>query len=114
MPLVVIEMMIASLGVSVWLCKKYAWDWIIGIVLFFSIIFLLGVLFFRIRIFRYIISILFSLFWALLAYSFATGLTKSHVSPWLLAGFVFIVGILLHKGYYKLEREATRVEYRER
>jgi ABC-type polysaccharide/polyol phosphate export permease len=109
-----IETALTSLILAIWLCRKYHWDWIIGVLLFFGVSFLIGILFFRVRLFRYIMSILFSLFWALLAYSFATAATKSTVSPLLAAGVIFVIGILSHKRYFRFESTANRVEYQNR
>lgn len=113
-PLYVIEMLMTFLVLSIWLCRKYTWDWIIGGLLYFSFLTLVDILFFRVRFFRYIISILFSLIWATLAYFFATWVTKSAVSPWLLMGTVFISSLLLHKNYFVFEKKAVRVEWEER
>ena len=112
--LVVIEMIIIALSLSVWLCKKYQWDWVAGVLLFFGCLFVLGGLFSYVRIFRYLISFLFSLLWALLAYSFVGGLTKSTVSLWLATGVVFVISIALHKDYFVFNRDASRIEYEER
>jgi hypothetical protein len=113
-PLFTIEAIITSLTLAVLVCRKYHWDWIIGLVVFFGVSMLIGMLFHRVRILRYAMSILFSLFWALLAYSFATGFTKSTISPWLAAGVIFIISLLSHKRYFRFERTANRVTYRER
>ncbi len=113
-PLVVIEILITAFILSVWLYKKYHWDWIIGVLLFFGISAFISALFFGVRLFRYIISILFSFFWAIIAYSFATGLTKSKLSPWLAAGVIFILCIAAHKGYFDFETNATRIKYDDR
>jgi len=112
--LFVIELIISSLVISVWLCKKFGWDWVTGLIIYFVSTALISYLFFRVRIFRYIVSILFSLIWAFLGFAMATALTRSKVSPWLLMGFVFIVSTVFHKGYFDFERKATRIEYEER
>lgn len=113
-PLAVIEILITSIGLSTWLSRKYHWDWVTGVLLFLGTAALISFLFFRIRIFRYIISILFSLIWALFAYTFISGFTKSTVISWIATGVVFVICLVAHKSYFAFERDAIRVDYRER
>jgi hypothetical protein len=108
-----IEMVTISIFSSYWLCKRFDWDWIIGIVVFLGSNLLIGWLFFRVRLFRYILSVLFSFFWGFLAYSFSTEVTKSPISPWIALGVAFLISLALHRSYFDFERNANRIEYRD-
>ena len=111
---VAFEMVIASLTISIWLCKKFKWDWVTGVSVGIGTLILLGWLFFGVRIFRYIISILFSLIWAFLGFMVEKSLTRSSIAHWLLMVLVFIISMLAHKDYFDFERKATQIEYEER
>lgn len=112
--LVAIEMLLISAYSTYWLCKKFDLDWILGMLIFISCMFVIGFLFFRIRIFRYIFSIIFSLGWGFLALAIAFMLTKSNVSPWILAVVVFGLGLLVHKGHFTAPDNTEVIHYRER
>ena len=70
-PLAVLEMLFSSAFFSYWACKEYNFNWILGIVIFFGGMLIMSLLFFRVRIFRYIFAIVFSFGWEFLAYAFA-------------------------------------------
>ncbi|HEY8781900.1 MAG TPA: hypothetical protein VIM16_09815 [Mucilaginibacter sp.] len=108
-----IEMVTVSIFSSYWLCKRFDWDWLIGVAVFFASNLLIGWLFFRVRLFRYILSILFSFFWGFLAYTFSTGITESTVSLWIALVVVFLISLALHWSYFDFERNASRIEYRD-
>lgn len=110
-PLVVIEMIITGVLVTRWLHVKYQFDWVMDVIVFMVSFGILSALFFTMKLFRYILSIVFSLCWALLGYGLLGMMTKSTTSPWIAAGFIFIVCIFLHKEYFELERDAHRIDY---
>jgi len=110
-PLVVIEIILASIFVTRWLHLKYEFDWILMVIVFFITSATISVLFFRVRLFRYILSIGFSLCWAFIGYALLEGMTKSTTSPWIAGIFIFVVALFLHKSYFDLEREAHRIDY---
>lgn len=112
LPLVVLEMLLLAGILAYWLCKKYDLDWILGLLIFLATIFVNSFLFFRIRVFRYIFAIIFSLGWGFLGFGFAMSVTKSTVTPWLLFTVVFAVSLLLHKSYFSFESNARVVDYR--
>lgn len=111
-PLVVIEMLLSSALLTYWLHKKYAFDWIINIVIFFCAFGVLSALFFGVRIFRYLLSIAFSAFWGLLTWGILKGPPgSSTTSAWIAGGFVFLIALFLHKAYFITETESHRVRY---
>jgi hypothetical protein len=109
--LVGFEILALSVFLSYWLCKKFEWDWITGVVIVLIGSGITGALFFRVRIFRYIFSVLFSLLWGFLIYMFADSLTTSHVSPWLAFGVMVVISLALHKDYFSFERNAVPIEF---
>jgi hypothetical protein len=111
--LVGIEIATVSVFSSYWLCKRFDWDWIIGITIFLGSNLLIGLLFFRVQLFRYVLSILFSFFWGFLAYTFSTEITKSTASPWVALGVVFLISLALHRSYFDFEKNARRIEYKD-
>ena len=112
-PLVFVEISVGCAILSYWLCKQFTWDWLLGIVIFFVASSLIGVLFFRVRIFRYIFAILFSLFWGFLGYVFSTEVTKSAFTPWIVMLIVFMLSLISHRSYFNFEKNAERVTFRE-
>jgi hypothetical protein len=111
-PLVFIEIAGISIFSAYWLCKYYGWDWIIGIAIFVTCIVVIGMLFFRFRIFRYIFSIVFSLFWGFLAFMLASSATKSDLSHWIALTFVFIISLFIHRSYFYIETDSERMDFR--
>lgn len=112
--LVAIEMLLISAYSTYWLCKKFDLDWILGALIFIGGMFVIAFLFFRIRLFRYIFSIIFSLAWGFVALAIAFMLTKSNVSPWILSVVVFGLGLLAHKGHFIAADTTEVIHYRER
>ncbi|SMC88481.1 hypothetical protein SAMN04488524_3195 [Pedobacter africanus] len=111
-PLVVIETLFSSGFLAYWLFKKYEFDWLLGVVIFIASFLLTAFLFFNIRIFRYIYSILFSLGWGFLGYIFASSVTKSDLTAWVVLAAVFVLSLLVHKSYFSFETNAERIDYR--
>lgn len=112
--LVAIEMLLISAYSTYWLCKKFELDWIVGALIFIGSMLVIGFLFFRIRLFRYIFSIIFSLAWGFLALAIAFMLTKSNVSPWILSVIVFGLGLLIHKAHFMADDTTEVIHYKER
>ncbi|MDR6781923.1 hypothetical protein ABIE26_001588 [Pedobacter africanus] len=110
--LVAIEMLLISAYSTYWLCKKFDLDWILGTLIFIGSMFVIAFLFFRIRVFRYIFSIIFSLAWGFVALAIAFMLTKSNVSPWILSVVVFGIGLLVHKGHFTAEDSTEVIHYK--
>lgn len=108
-PLVFIETAGISIFSAYWLCKHYNWDWIVGVAIFFVCIVLIGALFFTFRIFRYIFSIAFSLFWGFLAFTFASSASKSDFSHWIAFILVFIISLFIHRSYFYIETDSDRI-----
>ncbi|MBX2922087.1 MAG: hypothetical protein KF746_07840 [Chitinophagaceae bacterium] len=97
------EMILLSILLSVWLAKKWSWDTFTAIIAGIVILIVTSFLFFRIRIFRYIFSILFSLAWGLLGYTFADSASASSVTPWVTALLVIALSLFWHKDYFRFE-----------
>ncbi len=108
-PLFFIETAGISIFSAYWLCKRYSWDWIVGVAIFFACIIIIGALFFRFRIFRYIFSIAFSLFWGFLAFTFASSASKSDFSHWIAFILVFIISLSIHRSYFYIETDSERI-----
>lgn len=102
--LVGIEIFILSILAAMWLKGKYSWDTYSTVIASIVIAIVLGWLFFRLRPFRYIFSILFSLVWGLLAFYLAEGMTDSSAARWVAFGLVTFSAILIHKDYFNFER----------
>ncbi|TDE09568.1 hypothetical protein [Dyadobacter psychrotolerans] len=109
--LVRIEIFVLAVFVSHWLGKKYEWDRVTGVAVLIITVVLTAGLFFRIRIFRYIFSILFSLLWGFLVYGFADSATTSSYSPWLAFGVVAGISLWLHKDYFTFESKSVPMEF---
>lgn len=112
-PLAVLEMLFSSALFSYLTCKQYNLDWILGFIIFFGCFVIMSLLFFRVRIFRYIFAIVFSFGWGFLAYAFANSATKSESTSWIALAFVFVVSILIHKAYFQFENTARRIDFRD-
>lgn len=109
-PLVLIETAGISIFSAYWLCKRYGWDWIIGIAIFIVCIAVIGAMFFRFRVFRYFFSIAFSLFWGFLAFVFASSASKSDFSHWIAFILVFVISIFIHRSYFYIETDSERIK----
>jgi hypothetical protein len=104
-------MIIAAVLITRWFHLKYEFDWLMKVIVFFISMGILSALFFRIKLLRYILSIGFSLCWAFVGYALLGMMTRSTTSPWVAAGFIFIITLFLHKEYFELERDAHRIDY---
>lgn len=102
--LVGLEILVVGILLSIWLAKKYDWDLMTGVIVSIVIIFVTWFLFFRVKLFRYIFTVLFSLFWGFLCYVFVDSATKSTATPWLGFAIATIVALYLHKDYFRFER----------
>jgi hypothetical protein len=101
--LVKIEIVALSILSSIWVGKKYSWDLITGIIACIIIMITSGALFFKLRAFRYIFTILFSIFWGFLCYVFVHSASISSYTPWV--GFVLalLISLYLHKDFFDFE-----------
>lgn len=99
-------LLLSTLGIY-WLCKKYHWDFVTGMVWWIVALLVLSGLFFRIRLFRYLFSISFSLIWGLMAYTFAGSASKSTATHWVAMILAILVSLFLHKDYFNFERGAN-------
>lgn len=102
-PLVVLEMMGASALLVYWLHRKYDFDWVMILVLFFVFAGTLLGLFLTVRWIRYLLAIAFSLFWGILVYYIVQDMTTSTASPWVAGGFVVFISLVLHKSFFDIE-----------
>lgn len=109
--LVKLEMLLLSAFSSYWLCKKFDLDWILGGLIFLGSIFIIGLLFFRIRVFRYVFAIIFSLAWGALGFAFATVVTKSTITPWILFAVVFGFSLVVHRSHLRFETSDEVIRY---
>ena len=97
------EIILLSILIPIWMAKKWSWDTFTGIIAGIVILIVISFLFFRIRIFRYIFSILFSLIWGSMGYVFADSASKSSVTPWVTALVVIVISLFWHKDYFRFE-----------
>jgi len=101
--LVGIEILILSIIAAMWFKGKYSWDTYSTLISGVVAAIVIGGLFFGLRIFRYIFSIIFSLFWGFLAFLLAEGMTGSMAARWVTLGLVTLFAILIHKDYFDFE-----------
>jgi len=99
-------LLLCTLGIY-WLHNKYHWDFFTGVIWWVVAFLLLSGLFFRIRLFRYLFTIAFSLIWGLMAYSFAQSASKSTTTHWVAAIVAILIALALHKDYFDFERGAN-------
>lgn len=102
--LVGVEILAIGVLASIWLAQKYSWDLITGIIVGVVIVLTTGLLFFQARLFRYIFTILFSVFWGFLCYTFVDSATNSIATPWVALVLAMLLSLYLHKDYFRFER----------
>jgi len=98
-------LLLCTLGIY-WLHNKYKWDLFTGIVWWVVALILLSYLFFRVKLFRYLFSIAFSLIWGFMAYAFAQSASRSTSIPWIAAIVAIFISLTLHKDYFDFESGA--------
>lgn len=102
--LVILEMIGICVFGAYMMTQNYKWDTFTGVIAAVVIFMILAFLFFRVRIFRYIFSIAFSLCWAIAAYNLTESFTDARATRWIAAAIVFLISAFLHKDYFDFER----------
>ncbi len=102
--LVGIEIVVLSIFIAMALGRKYDWDTYTILIAGIVNALLTFLLFFCLRFFRYVFSILFSLFWGYLAYRMALDMTDSKAACWITFGLVVMGSLVLHKDYFEFEK----------
>lgn len=98
--LIYLEIAIIMLALSVWCYRRYNMEWVIMLIIFLIGVGLLSFVFKRYRFFRYLITILVSVFWGVLAYILLTMFKVSQTSCWIALIFSFGLSILVHKNQF--------------
>lgn len=101
--LVGIEIIILSFVIAAWLNRKYEWDGYVTIISGIVAALTITTLFFGIRLFRYILSILFSLFWGYCAFQAAASMTNVKAACLVTFGLIVLLSLALHKDYFEFE-----------
>ncbi len=84
----------------------------IGLLIGIAAIFLFAVLFFKVKIFRYIFSVLFSLGWAAGAFMAGESIDKSSdATAWVFAVIAFALSIWAHWDHFTFLKDAKVYEY---
>lgn len=84
----------------------------ISLLIGIAAIFLFAVLFFKIRLFRYIFSILFSVGWAIGAFIAGESIDKnSDTTAWVFAAIAFALSIWAHWDHFTFLKDAKVYEY---
>ncbi len=102
--LVRMEIFLISIISAVWICRKNHYNIFTGIIILVTSGLAIGFLFFAVRIFRYIFTIAFSVFWGLVIYQIAIELSKIEVASWVAAGITVLMCLVWHKDYFDFER----------
>ena len=101
--LVGIEIVILCILAAMWFKSKYSWDTYSTLILGVITGIFIGVLFFRLRFFRYFFTIIFSLFWGYLVFLLAEGMIDSITARWVTFGIVTFFSLFIHKDYFYFE-----------
>ena len=105
MTLVLLEIVLVSIITGYQLVKRYDLDTFTGIVIGIVTMMVVGVLFFRVRVFRYVFSILFSIIWGIIVFQIAKSLTDISITHWVAFALAIIFSLFWHKDYFDFERK---------
>lgn len=84
----------------------------IGLIIGIAALFLFAVLFFKVKIYRYIFSILFSVGWAVVAFLAGESIDKSSdTTAWIFAAIAFALSIWAHWDHFTFLKKAKVYEY---
>lgn len=110
MTLVGVELFALGIYIAFRCERDFALGWDMYTVLIAGIILALGlfILFMAVKWFRYLFSIVFSLFWGLLAFMLAENFTASKAACWVTFGLVALVTLSLHKDYFRFQRRVAK------
>lgn len=111
--LVLIEIVGLSIYGAYWFCKRYGWDWIVGIAIFLAFMLSVSALFFWFRFFRYLFAVAFSFCWGTLAYGLASEFSKSELSLWVAFLLIFLLSLTAHRSYFNFTKNSERIDYME-
>lgn len=103
--LVLLEFIAMAAFLSVKYYKQLGWDTYSLILAGILTAAIMSQLFFRVRVFRYLFSFVFSLFWGLLAFMLARELTTSKIACWITFGLIVYISLSLHKDYFYILRK---------
>ena len=107
------DCLLFAAGLSIFGVYYFKYHWSIGIVTFIILLYGFFYSFFRFRIFRYVMSVVFSLFYGgVFAFIGAAIDKKNPTTPALVFGILaFAISLYLHKDHFSFLKDAKYHEY---
>jgi hypothetical protein len=104
------DLTVTAISVAAWAYFTLRFHWAIAIAMAIGSILLANYLFFTYRLFRYFLSVAFSLMYGLLASVIVISIDRT--SPYIIIGVVAtVISLWLHKGHYDFLSGSKVVEY---
>ncbi|WP_161890079.1 hypothetical protein [Pontibacter russatus] len=110
------EIFALSIFLSVLIVQTYKINWAWGVVAFIVLTYAIVELFFRVKVFRYIFSVLFSMVWGAIVFSFTKGMDEAsgQTSGLIMGSIGFLFGLWAHRDEFRFNKDAKVVNVERR